>query len=617
MSDPDNVVPGGHERDRGDQYSMSGPLVTEANQSFGTGYAVPDMLSLHLDPSHDHDGTNPFCGTDLSSDRVKADLARIRADRRAGKYALVQRSRRIPDIGDRQTFNVSEDDSNGNRTWIQLEFELKDKTSLYHLWVEVAELDNGNVDQNDVSALKNVIHDSTPSRSINPGQGIFANNNDVFGMPPNVDGDGVVDILMYDIGRGSGSTLGYVSSADQLLNPPDGQGNARDILYLDSNEGTRNLSTLAVIAAHEYTHLIHLTYGWDATFITEGMAEYAMVMNGYYWRGVSFIGSVYEVSLPLFTWRSDQGSSGFRDYERGGLFFTYIGEQLGADVVGQMMKDTEKKGAAGMDSVLALHQNSLSDIILDYHTANYLNDQSVDSRFGYDEPERSSFHTFLTSPPVDGEATSNTGEGGYTFQFNENINAGSVHYLRISNVAQFSFTYDTPDPTGIFYPEKVLRNRARLLLQHSDGTFSTQDVEPGGSEIILDGKYNSVTFVLIHDNPEIAIGDRSSIYAGWTPLSMATDTDQAEVPEAFTLESVYPNPFSSRATVSLSVDRTEPVTIELVDMLGRHRLTLQDGLLPAGQHSLSFDASGLEPGTYLLRMRSGSLADTRTITLVR
>jgi len=581
-----------------------------------TGRDVHTVASSHDSllsvPGHVHGPDNPWCGTDMHSEEAKANLARIRTDRAAGLYRMQRKGFADPDLGDRQVFNVNED------TWMELEFELVDKTSLYHLWVEVDELTNGNVDQNKIAQLKSSVHDSTPSRSINPNQGTFANNHDVFGLPPDMDGDGIVDILMYDIGRGSGSTLGYVSSTDQLLNPPAGQGNQRDVLYLDSNEGTRNFSSLAVIAAHEYTHLIHLTYGWDQTFITEGMAEYAMVMNGFYWRGINFMFSVNEVSLPLFTWRQDQGSIGAMDYERGGLFFTYIGEQYGADVVGQMMRDTEKKGAAGIDSVLGLHGSSLSDVILDYHTANRVNDKSVDPRFGFNDPERSSHHAYLSSPPINGEIPATTGEGGYTMQFNENINAGSVHYLQLSNVAQLSFNYDTPDPTGIFYSEKVLRNRARLVLEDPNGVISTMDVVPSQSEIIVGGEYASVTFILIHSKPEIAVGDRSSIYAGWTPLSMVTDVDESDtLPAAFELDSVYPNPFSDRATATIRIDRIAPVQISLVDMLGRERLRKDLGTLAVGDHTISLESGGLEAGSYLVRVLSEDRSDTRLVTIVR
>jgi hypothetical protein len=536
-------------------------------------------------------------------------MEQVRMDRRAGRYPIARKGIVDPDIGDRQTFNVSE------AAVSSLEFELVDKTSLYHLWVEVGELDKGNVEQSNINQLRESVLESTPARSINPNKGTFSNNHDIFGLPPDVDGDGIVDILMYDIGRGSGSTLGYFWPADQLVDSSNGNG--RDILYLDSNEGTRNFSTLAVIAAHEYAHLIHFTYGSDQTFISEGLAEYSMVMNGFYWRGVNFVSSVIELSLPLFTWRTDQGSVGARGYERGGLFFTYIAEQMGPDVVGEMMR-MEKKGATGIDSVLALQGSSLLEVILDYHTANRINDRSVDSRFGYNEPERSSHRSPLLSPPVNGEVPSTTGEGGFTLQFDEKINGGSVHYFQLTRASDLSVTYDTPDPTGLFYDLKVLRHRARVLLEKEDGTITYLDINPSKEAVAIDGAFASVTFVFAHGDPRIPGAERSTLFAQWTPLSLATDVvEQEALPSRFGLDSVYPNPFSGSARASFELDRTQAVKLELIDLMGRVRSTEDLGVLQAGMHETVVDGRGLPAGVYLVRVAGQTSAATRSVTIIR
>ena len=552
-----------------------------------------------------------FCGTDFESEEARANLASYRAAREAGAYPLARKGGfQPPNLGDRQTFNVSE------ATWIPLEFELVDITSFYYLWVEVAELINGNVQPSEISQFREATHDSTPSRSINPSQGIFPNNHDVFGLPPNVDGDGLVDILMYDIGRGTGNVIGYVSPSDLLSDLPDGVGNSRDVLYLDSNEGTRNFTTLSAVAAHEYTHLIHQAFGSDQPFISEGYAEYAIVMNGSFWRGVSYTSSISEVSQPLFNWRTG-GGPGARDYERGGLFFTYVANRVGYEAIGQMLRDEVKKGAAGLDSVLALHGSSLSDIILDFHTANFLNDQTEDVRFGYNEPERSFHHTFLTSPPINGEIPSTEGEGGFTKNFAETIEAGSVHYLRFSDVANFIYTYDTPS-IPLFLEVKRLRNRARALLRHHDGTFSFLEMDPSDIERTITGEFDSITFVFIHENPNIAIGDQSSLEAAWTPLSFVTDREhEVFIPSSTSLVQSFPNPFSTSTRIPLSVSRSEHVRIEIFDLLGRSMSLVANETLAPGAHSFSVDANGWPAGMYLIRMSTTRGVQHRTMTLIR
>ena len=599
------------------QVGLASPVVRYDGNVANSGHVGPSVSGWTH--THDHpEGTDAWCGTDFDSPEARAIMQQIMADRQAGRYPIPRKGGSPPDIGDRLTFFVSEDDSNGNAARIEVQFELVDKNDLYYLWADVAEIANGNVNSSKVSAMRGFALNGTPSRSLNPAQGVFANDHDIFGLPPNVDGDGIVDVLMYDIGRGSGNVIGYVTGLDQLVRSADVKSNERDILYVDSNEGSRNLQTFAAVVAHEYAHLINISYGFDGTFVSEGLAEYASIINGYYWRPINYMGSVFEVSQRLFHWEAAPNPSDERDYQRAGMFFNYIGERVTPQAVGDIMKGRVKKGEAGIDSVLALYGTSISDVILDFHTANYLNDRSLDPRFGYREPEHSSLHTLLTSPPVNGEVASGTGETGFELNFSASVNAGSVHYLRISSLADVSLVYDTPDPTGIFYPEKVLRNRGRMLLRHADGSFSHRDIEPGKTTIAVDGNYTSITFVLIHERPDIAVGDRSSIVAQWTPLSKATDAESTPaLPTSPSLVSVWPNPFPGTARMGVAMDRTSHVQIDLYDMLGRHRTSLFDGTLPIGEHELALDAGDLENGTYLILMKQDGQTRSRTVTLLR
>ena len=589
--------------------------VNAADSVHSTEESVASRVQLPLfGHSHSIGGEGYFCGTDFESEEARANLASYRAARKAGAYPLARKGgSHPPSLGDRETFNVSEMIME-ERVWIPLEFELADITSLYYLWVEVAELSNGNVQPGEITQLRAAILDATPSRSINPSQGIFANNHDVFGLPPNVDGDGLVDILIYDIGRGTGSVIGYVSPTDLLSDLPEGIGNSRDIVYIDSR---LIFNTLFAVVAHEYTHLIHQAFGSDQTFISEGYAEYAIVMNGSFWRGVNYTSSISEVSQPLFNWR-EGGGPGARDYERSGLFFTYMANRVGYEAIGEMLRDEVKKGAAGLDSVLALHGSSLSDIILDFHTANFLNDQTEDVRFGYNEPERSFHRTFLTSPPINGEIPSTGGEGGFTNNFAETIEAGSVHYLRFSDVANFSYVYDTPSPIPIFLPGKRLRNRARALLQHHDGTFSSLEMDPSDTERMITGEFDSITFVFVHENPSIAIGDQTSLDAAWTPLSFVTDREhEVFIPSSTSLAQSFPNPFSTSTRIPLSVSRSEHVRIEIFDLLGRSVILVANETLAPGAHSFSVDANSWPAGMYLIRMSTSRGVQHQTMTLVR
>jgi len=562
-----------------------------------------------LDPDH-------FCGTDFNSEASRMALARYTADKAAGLYPIAAKNSIIPNVGDERAFNVSE-----NNNWISLNFRLVEKTSLYHLWAEIAEITNGHVTTTVIDNLRQVALNSSPSRSINPSKGFFANNQDVYGLPPNVDGDGIVDLLMYDIGRGSGTTLGYVSPQDLVINPTDGTGNGRDILYLDSNEGARNLTTLAAIAAHEYTHLIHQAYGSDETFLSEGYAEYAIDFNGYYWRATNYISTVSEVTQALFNWRTG-GGPGAMDYERAGLFVTYLGSQVGTLVIGDMLRSRRLKGARGIDSVLTAHGSGLATVIRDFHTANFFNDRSLDVRFGYEQPERAAHHASLTNTPINGELLSGAGEGGYQDSFLEPINSGAVKYRRYNSVADFSYTYDVPiDP--IFGAATQIaarvRNSARIALKRKDSTaIEFLEVQPDVAQRLISGKFDWILFIFVHNNPSIVPGDRTKMAAVWTPLSHVTATeDLSEVPQMWSLGTNYPNPFNPQTTIPITLQAPSHVLLEVFDSLGRNRAVLEHGLVAAGTHSYQLDASGWPSGAYVVRLTTPTGIQSRLMTLVK
>lgn len=82
-----------------------------------------------------------------------------------------------------------------------------------------------------------------------------------------------------------------------------------------------------------------------------------------------------------------------------------------------------------------------------------------------------------------------------------------------------------------------------------------------------------------------------------------------------------PNPFTSIAQIHYRVPASGPVSLRVVDVLGREVLTLARGTRPAGEYSVPLDGSALRSGTYFCRMevRSGGAvaAATTKVTLVR
>lgn len=584
-----------------------------------------DYREIHL-----HD---TFCGTEIHSRAARDDLAALDRARSTGTLRALRAGKRAtpPTIGQEQSFNVSE-----NGGWMPLEFRLVDvQDGAYLLWVEIAELDNGNVTTAEIQGLRDVLLDTTPAKSIDPTRGILENSHAVFGNPPDVDGDGIVDLVMYDIGRGSGSTLGYVATTDLNPNAPEGEGNGRDVLYLDSSEGTSRLDDMAAIAAHEYTHLIHANYGWDETFITEGYAEYAMVMNGYFWRPIDYLDRRTEVALPLFTWRFEpNGGPGTRDYQRGGLFFTYLAERTSPEAVGRMLQSRRMKGASGIDSVLVQNeQMRLGDLILGFHTANRFNDRSIREDFGYQTASRSAIpRAVLNLNPIDGEEEYVDQEDAYLADFSADgksysIAAGAVKYYQWTDVADILLQYDTPEYQRLEgdYRDQVqaglyVRNRIRLVLEpHGGGPPVIRDVDPSPDATRLEGAFETVTMIVAHLHPGLTSGkDNLDVRFSWTPLSMAVPIDDTdELPSVVSLGQNYPNPFNPATTVPVELSEAGPVRLEVFDMLGRRVALLADETLAAGEHRFMVRADSWPSGSYLVRLMAGDVVKTRQMTFLK
>ena len=90
------------------------------------------------------------------------------------------------------------------------------------------------------------------------------------------------------------------------------------------------------------------------------------------------------------------------------------------------------------------------------------------------------------------------------------------------------------------------------------------------------------------------------------------------MPNGYLLESVYPNPFSSNATVGFAVTRPQRVEVALYDALGRKVRTFFNNTVQAGtRYEAQMDASGLPSGLYLVRLAGDAFSTTRRVTVLR
>lgn len=104
---------------------------------------------------------------------------------------------------------------------------------------------------------------------------------------------------------------------------------------------------------------------------------------------------------------------------------------------------------------------------------------------------------------------------------------------------------------------------------------------------------------------------RKSISHNW-PVDAPTE----ELPR-IRLGRVIPSPVVKSAQVPFWLGAQSYASLDLFDTGGRRLRTLVRGSLAAGAHVAIFNASGLEPGVYYLRLRAGRYQGTSRFVVLR
>jgi hypothetical protein len=95
--------------------------------------------------------------------------------------------------------------------------------------------------------------------------------------------------------------------------------------------------------------------------------------------------------------------------------------------------------------------------------------------------------------------------------------------------------------------------------------------------------------------------DYIAIKMNWmqTHGGVSPKADAGFMPTTFDMSQNYPNPFNPTTTIQYSVPEQSRVHLRVLDMLGRVVATAVDGVVDAGMHLYSFDASSLPSGQYI------------------
>ena len=91
----------------------------------------------------------------------------------------------------------------------------------------------------------------------------------------------------------------------------------------------------------------------------------------------------------------------------------------------------------------------------------------------------------------------------------------------------------------------------------------------------------------------------------------------APLPNDFTMESAYPNPFNPTTTISFGLPVDGNVSIEVYNLQGRIIETLTNQPMKAGYYSVNWNADNHPSGLYFVRIIAGEFTNTQKLMLIK
>ena len=164
--------------------------------------------------------------------------------------------------------------------------------------------------------------------------------------------------------------------------------------------------------------------------------------------------------------------------------------------------------------------------------------------------------------------TANLGEGEVTWT-KENSEMGTIPVFQIKQQTVFKRQIEVPTLPPLVYPE-IFNYGSLYIATYGRGVFR-------------DDTYRTTSI----EEPSVN---------GKTSLASSI--------------SVYPNPVSSYATVSINIDAVTDVAIHVYDLSGKLVTSTIEGELSSGRHEVNINCSTLEAGTYIVKVIAGDDSGT-------
>lgn len=100
-------------------------------------------------------------------------------------------------------------------------------------------------------------------------------------------------------------------------------------------------------------------------------------------------------------------------------------------------------------------------------------------------------------------------------------------------------------------------------------------------------------------------------------IDVVTSVRENNAPLAFALAQNFPNPFNPSTMIEFTLPKAGYTTLKIFNLLGQEVGSLVDGLVDAGRHTITWNASALPSSVYLYKLTSNGAVETKRLVLMK
>ncbi|MBK8127871.1 MAG: carboxypeptidase-like regulatory domain-containing protein [bacterium] len=199
-------------------------------------------------------------------------------------------------------------------------------------------------------------------------------------------------------------------------------------------------------------------------------------------------------------------------------------------------------------------------------------------------------------------------------QPNATFSVSTVNILtQVGQNAQGSFEITNPAAScEVSY--EITTNQPWLTVNPASGDVNANQAQMitvnGATSAFAPGDYTA-TITVNHN-------DTNNPYLIPVTITVSLDAnDNSVIPTEFALKSNYPNPFNASTSLRFDVPSESRVLITIYNVAGQEVARPVDQTMPAGSHSVLYNAENLPTGMYLVKMNAGEFSAVQKMLLLK